>query len=138
MLNNPTQPRLPNCRATPSANALVTPASNNAEPSLTSPPYQMNRSHAARSPFTSSQLKTPVISRNIPPPNAVTVTSILVHEYEIHRPHTAMKTTVRILSLLDSGPMAFSSRAAKAGASGVFVTLGLFRRITTHGTANKD
>ena len=52
-----------------------------------------------------------------------------------HMVQTAAKTTARIRSWRDMGPIFSSSRAAKAAASGVFLMTGGKMRITIHGMA---
>src|ERR1035437_1291894 len=138
MANNPAHPYPPNMCPTPSARALVTPASLIAVPSRSSPPCQMKISHPVRSPFTSSQLSTPVRISVTAPISAVTVTSILVHDDVNQNPHTTMNTTPSTRSPRVKEPIARSSLAANADASGVCLTLGGFIFITTHGTTSMD
>src|SRR5262249_17360064 len=86
----------------------------------------------------SRQLSTPVSSSTMMPSSAIMVTSKLLHEELIHRPHTAAKTTARMRSARVGGPIAASSRDANAEASGRRRTFGFNARMATEGTTSKE
>ena len=121
-----------------SANARITPPSFNALPSRTSPPYQMNMSHAVFSDFTSSHVKTPVSNNAAAPSSAVTVMSTPCRPAVAHIPHTPANTNASIRSCRDIGPIFNNSRAANAAASGVFVISGGNSFITSSGITASD
>src|SRR3954471_15702441 len=111
-------------------NAAGTPVRFSISPSVISPPYQTNTSHAARSRNSSSQLRTLVSNNAAMPDSVTTVTLTFVHAEVIQRRHTTLKTTSGMRSWAERRPSRYSSFLANSGAAGVDLISGGYTRYT--------
>src|SRR5882672_1642058 len=117
-----------------SANTLVTPVAPSSSLIRSRPPYHTNTSHADLSATHCSHFIVPVTSSTPSPSRATKVTSSPCQAEVIHSTPTPTKTPRVIHSVRERRPMAVSSRAANAAASGVRLISGVSARYTTHGT----
>ncbi|SKX85418.1 Uncharacterised protein [Mycobacteroides abscessus subsp. abscessus] len=90
----------------------------------TSTPKKISVCHAPVSVTMSFHVSTPVTRRIAMPAKAVVVASTFSCLPRHHRMSSSTKVAARIHSLRDIEPLFFSSSRARAGASGVFLSVG--------------